>query len=275
MVSIGIILGSFAFGLGAEFLVPRRNPGFPDLRRRIANLVFWVINIVVAGFVFTSPAVFRNQLNVAFGLALPVWPLADGWSGLAAAFLLLDLLRYVVHRCQHAVPWLWRFHAVHHSDPHVDVTTAVRHHPIESLIAASVYWLAVLVLDIPAIVVAAHAVTVFVAAAVTHTNIRFPQWVERTLRPLLITIDVHLIHHSECYDEANSNFGAVLSIWDRLFGTFTPAPLGRVERLAFGVGGLPLEDCVKISGMLRMPWRLRYAAAAATGGRRDPLSRAA
>lgn len=275
MISIEIILGSLALGLGAEFLRPRRRPEFPAARRRVANIVFWIINVLVAGFVFTSPVVFRDQLNAAFGLALPAWPFADGWLGLAAALLLLDFLRYAVHRCQHAVPLLWRFHAVHHSDPDVDVTTSVRHHPIESLIAASVYWLAVLVLDIPAIVVTTHAVAVFVAAAVTHTNVRFPLWVERALQPVVITLDLHLIHHSVVYEEANSNYGAVLSIWDRLFGTFTPAPRARVEHLAFGVDGLPLTDCVKLSGILRMPWRLRRAAAGATGGRRYPLSRAA
>lgn len=275
MMSLGIILGCFAFWFGAEFLIPRRNPKFPVARRRIANLVVWIVNVLVAGFVFTSPAVFRNQLSVAFGLPLPAWPLADGWLSLATAFLLLDLLRYAVHRCQHAVPWLWRFHAVHHSDPDVDVTTSVRHHPIESLIAASVYWLAVLVLDIPAIVVATHALAVFVAAAATHTNVRFPVWVERALQPVVITLDLHLIHHSVVYEEANSNYGAVLSIWDRLFGTFTPAPRGRIEHLAFGVSEVSDADCLRLGGMLRMPWRLRRASAGATGRRRYPLSRVA
>ena len=272
MISLGIILGCFVFWFGPELLVPRRKPKFPVARRRIANIVFWIVNILVAGFVFASPAVFRSQLDIAFGLALPAWPLGDGWLALAAAFLLLDLLRYAVHRFQHAVPWLWRFHAVHHSDPDVDVTTSVRHHPIESLIAASVYWLVVLALDIPAIVVATHALAVFVAAAVTHTNVRFPASVERALQPVVITLDLHLIHHSVAYEEANSNYGAVLSIWDRLFGTFTAARRGRIEQLAFGVSEVSDADCLKLGGMLGMPWRLRRACDGATRRRRYPLS---
>src|SRR3954468_1522133 len=108
MISLGIILGCFAIALGLKLLVPRRSSKLPVARRRIANIVFWIINVLVAGFVFSSPAVFRNQLNLVFSLTLPAWPFADGWLGLASAFLLLDLLRYAVHRCQHAVHWLWR-----------------------------------------------------------------------------------------------------------------------------------------------------------------------
>jgi len=179
------------------------------------------------------------------------------------AFLLLDFLHYAVHRCQHAVPWLWRFHALHHSDPDVDVTTSVRHHPIEYLVAAGVYWLAVLVLGIPVIVVTMHAIAVFAAAAVTHGNIRLPEWLEHGLQPVAITLDLHLIHHSVIYEEANSNFGAVLSIWDRLFGTFTSASRSQVDQLAFGVRELPQIDCLSLSGMLRTPWRLGRAAVGA------------
>jgi hypothetical protein len=125
-----------------------------------------------------------------------------------------------MHRCQHAVPFLWRFHALHHSDLDVDVATSVRHHPIEYLIAAGVYWLAVVALGIPATVVFGHALAVF-AAALTHGKISLPEWLERLLRPVVITLDLHLVHHSISYDEQNANFGAVFSFWDRLFGTLS------------------------------------------------------
>jgi sterol desaturase/sphingolipid hydroxylase (fatty acid hydroxylase superfamily) len=186
------------------------------------------------------------------------------WLSLAATFLLLDFLHYAAHRCQHAVPWLWRFHALHHSDPDVDVTTSVRHHPTGYLIAAGFYWLAVLALGIPVIVVTSHALVVFAAAAVTHGNIRLPEWLERGLQPVVITLDLHLIHHSVVHAEANSNYGAVLSIWDRIFGTFTPAVRARVDRLAFGVRELPQADCLSFGKMLHTPWRLRRAAAGAS-----------
>ena len=217
------ILGSLLV-VACELCRPRRRREFPAFRRRFGNLGIWLLNIVLAAFTFAPPDIFRPQLDAALGVALPV--LADRRSGglsFVAAFLLLDFLHYAVHRCQHAVPFLWRFHAMHHSDPDVDVTTSVRHHPIEYVIATGFYWLAVLALDIPVVVVVSHALAVFAAAAVTHGNVRLPEWLERLLQPVVITLDLHLVHHSISYDEANANFGAVLSIWDRLFGTYCPA----------------------------------------------------
>src|ERR1700719_2528246 len=230
----------------AELLWPRRGREFPALRRRLGNLGIWVVNVVLAGFVFMPPAATRAQLEAAFALALPSWPITDPLLGFLAGFLLLDLLQYAMHRCQHAVPFLWRLHAMHHSDPDVDVTTSVRHHPIEYLIATGVYWVAALTLGIPAIVVTSHAVTVFAAASITHGNTRLPEWAERWLQPVFITLDLHLIHHSIAYEEANSNFGGLLSIWDRLFGTFTSASQTQGV-LTFGIRELPKRDCPRIS----------------------------
>jgi sterol desaturase/sphingolipid hydroxylase (fatty acid hydroxylase superfamily) len=244
----------------AELLRPRRRREFPALRRRLGNLAIWLVNVVLAAFVFASPATFRPQLEAAFGLALPSWPIADAAS-FVAAFLLLDLLHYAVHRWQHAAPFLWRFHALHHSDPDVDVTTSVRHHPIEYLIAAGIYWLAVLALDIPAIVVMSHAVTVFAAASVTHGNTRLPERLERWLQPMVITIDLHRIHHSVSSAEANSNFGAILSVWDRLFGTYARLTRPQQERIVFGVRELARHDAGKLTAMLMTPWLLRRATA--------------
>jgi sterol desaturase/sphingolipid hydroxylase (fatty acid hydroxylase superfamily) len=178
--------------------------------------------------------------------------------------LLLDFLNYAMHRCQHAVPILWRFHALNHSNPDVDVTTSVRHHPIEYLLATGFYWLAVLAFDIPVVVVKIHALAVF-AAAVTHDIIRLPEWLERLLQPMVITIDLHRIHHSISHDEANSNFGAVLSVWDRLFGTYAQLPRAQQSRIVFGVRELPRRECLRPLAMLLTPWLLLRATAA--GGR--------
>ena len=247
MLSLAVIFGSLLLVAGWEFCRPRRQREFPALRRRLANLGIWLLNIVLAAFTFSPPDTFRPQLEAALGVALPSWPIANQWLSFVAAFLLLDFLNYAVHRGQHAVPFLWRFHALHHSDPDVDVTTSVRHHPIEYLLATGFYWLAVLALDIPVIVVLSHAVAVFAAAALTHGNISLPEWLERVLRLVVITVDLHLVHHSMSYDEANANFGAVFSVWDRLFGTYAQISRAQRERLVFGVRELPRRDCLKPS----------------------------
>jgi sterol desaturase/sphingolipid hydroxylase (fatty acid hydroxylase superfamily) len=244
-----------------ELSRPRRRREFPALRRRLGNLGIWLLNIVLAAFIFAPPDIFRPELEAAFGLALLSWPIANPWASFIGAFLLLDFLNYALHRCQHAAPFLWRFHAMHHSDPDVDVTTSVRHHPIEYLIATGFYWLAVLALGIPAPIVLSHAFAVFAAAAVTHGNISLPEWLERLLRPVVITLDLHLVHHSISDSQANANFGGVLSIWDRLFGTYVEIGRAQRDQLVFGVRELPRRDCLKPSAMLLTPWRIGRTAA--------------
>jgi sterol desaturase/sphingolipid hydroxylase (fatty acid hydroxylase superfamily) len=251
-----VIFGSLILIALVELSRPRRQLEFPALRRRLGNLGIWLLNLLLAAFIFAPTVTFRPELETAFHVNLPSWPITNQWVSFLAAFLLLDFLNYTVHRCQHAMPFLWRFHALHHSDPDVDVTTSVRHHPIEYLIATGGYWVAVLLFDIPVMVVMSHSLTVFAAAAVTHGNIRLPEWLERLLQPVVITLDLHLIHHSIIYDQANANFGAVFSVWDRLFGTYARLPRAQQERIVFGVRELPRRDCLKPSAMMLTPWRI-------------------
>jgi sterol desaturase/sphingolipid hydroxylase (fatty acid hydroxylase superfamily) len=261
MLQPALIFGSLTLVAVWEFCRPRRRREFPALQRRLGNIGIWLLNLVLASFAFAPPDTFRPQVEAAFGLGLPSWPIANAWVSFVAAFLLLDFLNYAVHRCQHAIPFLWRFHALHHSDPDIDVTTSVRHHPIEYVMAAGFYWLAVLGLDIPVAVVMIHSLAVFAAASLTHGNIRLPEWLERLLQPVVITLDLHLVHHSISYDEANANFGAVLSIWDRMFGTYRRLTRAQQERIVFGVRELPRRECLKPSAMLLTPWRIPRAVA--------------
>jgi sterol desaturase/sphingolipid hydroxylase (fatty acid hydroxylase superfamily) len=257
---LSVFLGSLLAVALWELCRPRRRREFPALRRRVGNIGFWFINLLLAAFFLEPSARARPRFEALLGVHFPSWPITDVGLSLVAGFLLLDLLRYLVHRCEHAVPFLWRFHALHHSDPDVDVTTSVRHHPVEYVLASTVYWLAVIVLDIPLIVVLTHGLTVFATAALQHGNIRLPEWVERSLRPVLVTVDMHRIHHSVVSEQANSNYGAVLSIWDRFFGTLTRISRARHERIVFGVRELPRHDCLKPSQMFLTPWRIARAA---------------
>jgi sterol desaturase/sphingolipid hydroxylase (fatty acid hydroxylase superfamily) len=239
-----------------EFCRPRRRREFPALRRRLGNIGFWILNLVLVGFLLGPPEPFRPALEAVLGIGFPSWPVANAGVSLVAGFVLLDLMRYAVHRCEHAVPLFWRFHALHHSDPDVDVTTSVRHHPVEYVVASAVYWFAVLVLDIPVVVVLTHGLAVFGMASIQHGNIRLPEWLERWLQPVLVTVDMHRIHHSIAFDQANSNYGAVLSVWDRLFGSFTRVTRAQHDRIVFGVRELPRRDCLKPSAMMLTPWRI-------------------
>jgi sterol desaturase/sphingolipid hydroxylase (fatty acid hydroxylase superfamily) len=257
-----VIFGSLLVVALWELCRPRRRREFPALRRRLANIGFWILNLLLAAFLLPPAGFARPRLAALSGLSFPSWPIADAGLSLVAGFLLLDLMHYAIHRCEHAVPFFWRFHALHHSDPDVDVTTSVRHHPIEYVPASAVYWLAVLLLDIPAVVVVSHGLAVFGTAALQHGNIRLPEWVERWLQPMLVTADMHRVHHSVVFDQANSNYGAVFSVWDRFFGTYTSLSRAQHDRIAFGVRELPRRDCLKPSQMFLTPWLLSRAGVA-------------
>jgi sterol desaturase/sphingolipid hydroxylase (fatty acid hydroxylase superfamily) len=217
---------------------------------------FWILNLVLTAFLIPPAAFVRPRLEALSGFAFPSWPLTDAGLSFVAGFLLLDLLRYLVHRCKHAVPFFWRFHALHHSDPDVDVTTSVRVHPIEHLLASGVFLLAVILLDIPATAWLAYWLVVSVIEAVQHGNIRLPAWLEQGLQPVLVTVDMHRIHHSVSFAEASVNYATVFSIWDRLFGTYTRLTRAQHDSIVFGVRELPRRDCLKPSAMMLTPWRI-------------------
>jgi sterol desaturase/sphingolipid hydroxylase (fatty acid hydroxylase superfamily) len=256
MAGFAVVFGSLFLVALWELCRARRRRQFPALRRRVGNVGIWLLNLFLAAFFLPPPQTLRPQLETLLGIGFPAWPIADTVLTFVAGFVLLDFLHYAVHRCEHAVPFFWRFHALHHSDPDIDVTTSVRHHPVEYVLASAVLWFAVLVLNIPPVVAVSEAIAVFVADAIIHGNIRLPEWLERVLQPVVITVDMHHVHHSVVYEEANANFGAILSIWDRLFGTYIRLPRAQQEQLVFGVSELPPRECLKPSAMLMTPWRI-------------------
>jgi sterol desaturase/sphingolipid hydroxylase (fatty acid hydroxylase superfamily) len=250
-----VVFGSLVAVGVWEFCRPRRQREFPALRRRLANLGIWVVNLVLVAWLLPKSTIW-GPAELMPGMALLPWPAVGVGLSLVIGFLVLDCMHYWVHRAEHAVPLLWRFHALHHTDPDVDVTTSVRHHPIEYVAASFVYWAAAAVMSIPISIVMTHALAVFGAASLQHGNIKLPKGTERVLQPLLNTIDLHRLHHSIKASEANANYGAVLSIWDRAFGTLVQASPQEHQRVAFGVAEVPRRDGLSPAAMLLTPWRL-------------------
>jgi sterol desaturase/sphingolipid hydroxylase (fatty acid hydroxylase superfamily) len=242
-----------------EFCCPRQRLEFPSRRRRCANIEFWIVNLALAALILGPPAGFRARLEGDFAIGLPSWPIANPVLSFGVAFALLDFLRYAVHRIEHAVPWLWRLHALHHSDPVLDATTSVRHHPFEYLLSSTVYWSALVILDVPASAIILHGLAVFAAAALQHGNIRLPRVVEACARPVLLTPDLHRVHHSIEWRETNSNYGAILAVWDRLFGTLAVPTSAAGAAIVFGVRELTGSSCSHPVEMLMTPWRLARA----------------
>ncbi|HEY6087268.1 MAG TPA: sterol desaturase family protein, partial [Burkholderiaceae bacterium] len=148
-------------------------------------------------------------------------------------FLLIDFWRYCEHRLYHRFTVLWRLHLVHHSDVAIDFTSAERHHPLESLASAAIMLALVVALGLPAEGIAIYVLIASVIAFVTHANLRLAPTLDRILNQLVVTPAVHAVHHSALRSQTNSNFGAVLTLWDRCFGTWSePA---RTEIAHFGL----------------------------------------
>ena len=188
---------------------------------------------------------------------------------LIAGLLLLDLAVYGLHRLQHAVFPLWRFHAVHHSDTEMDASTALRHHPLAYLMVAVSVSVLFPLLGMPLWVFAVYGVVLFAAALFQHLNVRLPDRLERMLQLVIVCPDMHRLHHSTVPDHYNSNFGNVLSVWDRLFGTYRTVARHERDQISFGLGaGLDRPP-----GML-WPWTLPFILhrpARASRATRDPM----
>jgi sterol desaturase/sphingolipid hydroxylase (fatty acid hydroxylase superfamily) len=185
-----------------------------------------------------------------------------GWVAVLLAVVALDLAIYLQHVLFHAVPALWRLHRVHHADLEVDVTTGARFHPIEILISMGLKLGVVAALGAPAVGVLAFEVLLNATSLFNHSNVRMPAGLDRLLRWVVVTPDMHRVHHSIAVRETNSNFGFNLPWWDRLFGTYRGQPAAGHGSMTVGIEQFrdPAEQ--RLDRMLTQPFRdddTRYA----------------
>ena len=254
-VRLGAFFGMFALMAVWEALSPRRARLLPRRVRWPHNLALVVLNSLILRLLFPLAAVGFALLAAGRGwgllnaFALPFW-----WA-FALSVIALDFAIYLQHVMFHAVPLLWRLHRVHHADADFDVTTGARFHPIEILLSMLIKFAAIAVLGAPAAAVLVFEVLLNATAMFNHANLRLPEPVDRWLRRLLVTPEMHRVHHSMERDEANSNFGFNLPWWDRLCGTYRARARLPQESMAIGVKGLTGSDAaVKLTGMLALPF---------------------
>lgn len=224
MIRLGVFLGVFALCAAVEWWRPKRNWHYARARRWGINLGITLLNSVLA------------RLTVgAIAVTTAIWAQQQGWGLFnllelpqplfwVAGLLLLDLAIWLQHLATHHIPLLWRLHRMHHADLELDVTTGLRFHPIEIGLSLLYKALIVLLFGIDPWVVIVFEVMLNAFALFTHANIRLPARLDRALRALVVTPDMHRAHHSIHPDETNTNFGFFLSIWDRLFNTYTAQP---------------------------------------------------
>jgi len=255
LIRLGAFLGIFAIVALWEFAAPRRRAAFIRRARWPHNLALLVLDGVVVRLVAPGAAIAVAIAGEAHGWGLVNALALPAWLAVPLAIILLDLAIYFQHVTFHAVPALWRLHRVHHTDLDFDVTTGTRFHPVEILISTLIKMAAVAAIGAPAVAVLVFEVLLNATAMFNHANGRMPAWLDRWARLLVVTPDMHRVHHSVAYNETNSNFGFNLPWWDRLFGTYRAQPAAGHEAMTSGVDAFRSPADLRLDRMLLQPFR--------------------
>ena len=252
-IRLGFFFGVFSLMAAWELLAPRRALTLPRHFR-------WPGNI---GIVFLNTLVLRLLMPVTtVGLALKAesahWGLLHitqlpSWLSVVIAVIVLDLAIYLQHVMFHAVPLFWRLHRMHHADQGFDVTTGSRFHSLEIILSMVIKLLLIAALGPPAVAVLIFEVLLNAMAMFNHANIRLPLAVDRWLRSIIVTPDMHRVHHSVHVDEANSNFGFNLSLWDRCLGTYRAQPRDGHQDMVIGIHAFRSPRDQRLDQMLIQP----------------------
>src|SRR5229473_6104838 len=256
---IPIRLAAFAGVLAVmsawELLAPRRHQAVERPLRWSSNLGLVVLDTVLVRILVPTTAVAIALLAEERGWGLFHSFLPPSWLAVLVCVIVLDLAIYLQHVLFHAVPALWRLHRMHHADLDVDVTTGARFHPIEILASMAVKLATVAALGAPAEAVLAFEILLNATSMFNHANIRMSAACDRMLRWILVTPDMHRVHHSIVPRETNSNFGFNLPWWDRLFGTYRPQPATGHEAMTIGIRQFRAPREQWLDRMLTQPFR--------------------
>jgi len=257
LTNIGIILAVMGIGALLEIVVPMSAAKVWNLDRRSANLGLTALSFASNWLLASLAAVAALSFRPAGLMARLAWP---SWIEVLAGIVIIDFsVGYLSHRTMHMWPPMWRFHQIHHNDPFVDVTTTYRTHPVETvwrfLFAIVPIWL----LGIPAQAVVIQRLLQATNGVIEHANIRLWPSLDRVLSLVFVTPNVHKIHHSRKVAEANSNYANLVTLYDRLLGTYTPAE--RAAAVQYGLDDADPSKLGSFPALLSMPFQRAEAGA--------------
>jgi len=238
-----------------ERLLPRRERVAPSSPRWLANLSLVALSTLIVRILLPFAAVDaayeaeRHQFGL-LNLGVMPYPLK-----FALSIVLLDLLIYFQHRLFHWSPWLWRLHAIHHTDLDLDASSGVRFHPGEILLSAAIKIAGASLIGAHFLAVAVFEIILFSTAIFNHSNLALPGFVDAALRWITVTPDMHRVHHSPDRDETDSNFGFNLPWWDRLFGTYRAQPRQPHETMTLGLSGARDPETLGLWSLLARPFK--------------------
>ena len=245
---------AFVLFLVLQTLMPRRELKQSGFSRIIHNAALFLINGLLMRFIvpLSLVSVASWSLESHFGifnyLELPAF------LSVVLCVVLLDLSIYGQHVATHHFPLLWRMHKVHHADTNMDVTTAIRFHPLELVLSLFYKSLIIVCLGAPIEAVIVFEMLLFIGPAFNHSNIQLPARVDSLLRWVIATPDTHRAHHSTIIAEQNTNYGFFLIWWDKLFATYTHVPQGGHEKMPIGLNA-EHDQCDRVDQMLVAPFR--------------------
>jgi sterol desaturase/sphingolipid hydroxylase (fatty acid hydroxylase superfamily) len=256
LVAFGLIFCTLAlFELWSPRLERAELAGALKARRWVTNVAILVASSLALRVMFplaaVGTAIWADENGYGLFPRLGLTPFAAG----VLAFIILDLAIWFEHLMSHKVPLFWRVHRMHHADTGFDVTTALRFHPIE--IVLSMFWKAavIIALGAPALAVLIFEIVLNGSSMFNHANIRLPDAMERALRLIIVTPDMHRVHHSSEPAETNSNYGFNFALWDRLFGTYTSTPRAGQRGMELGLRQWRGGEPARLLWSLLLPFR--------------------
>ncbi len=246
-----ILAGGISFFWLVEYAAPLFRFSYHKWRHAGVNLFFTLTTIII-NFAFallivkTSDWCIQHHIGLLQFIALPTWVV------LIAGLLLLDLIgAYLIHFIQHKIKWMWKFHMVHHADVYVDTTTANRHHPGESVFRALFTLLAVFITGAPIWLIMLYQSVSVVLAQFTHANIQLPPFIDHLLSRVIVSPDMHKVHHHYKRPETDTNYGNIFSLWDRLFRTYHFTDAGSIK---YGLDVMEGRNTANLKDQLKLPF---------------------
>lgn len=228
-----ILAGGIAFFWVLEYFIPLFRFQYRKFQHAGINIFFTITTILInflMAFILVSASDWTTRNHFGLLYWLPEMPI---WLHCILGLLLLDLIgAYFVHWLEHKIKWMWRFHLIHHSDTWVDTMSANRHHPGESVFRFIFTTLGVVLIGCPIWILMLYQSMSVLLSQFNHANIIFPKWLDTTLSWVIVSPDMHKVHHHYILPYTDTNFGNIFSIWDRIFGTF--ATMKRSE-IVFGI----------------------------------------
>ena len=248
-----ILIGGIAFFWMAEYAVPLFNFKYSKVKHAGINVFFTITSIIVnfaLAIILLKSAEWATNNHFGILQWLPQMPL---WATAIVGLLLLDLVgAWLIHWTEHRVKWMWRFHLIHHSDTNVDTTSANRHHPGESVFRFIFTTAGIVIAGVPMWLVFMYQAISVLLSQFNHANIVIPKWLDNAMSWILVSPDMHKVHHHYVLPYTDSNYGNIFSIWDRIFGTFMT--LDR-NKIIYGIDThMKPEENARLGSLLKIPF---------------------